>query len=966
MTRPVFTPPADGSEPDQNEAYVAELQRVIDALYDHTEDRVDTHNHQKAQVTGLEPALRRVAGSARIRPGHAPWAWTTVAAGAPDAVPALDQDSAISLQNVAGLGECAVVTNADRLIAPREAVAVHPGRVYVAFFAARRLQNSENISGAGMRFALERLGADYASQGSVVLEDRTLWVDDGVWRGAFTFAVGAPALGSVDAELASATVHVRPFVRCYGLDSVEAVAQVQVLDVTEAALIDGAMDARALEQALADAKAAVTTANDARDVALANATALDMTSAQIQTALTAAAAHLHLGDFGALGDGTTDDQPAIQAAIDTAHAMGGATILGAPGAEYAFTGRILVKQFVGIDLGDEPVGARMLALSDQGGVDLLAGSSFRGWLRASGANDEIGLLGVRGPVMPERPREGAVQIHYKAFLDRASGHSAGSIGLHIDCGDDALGQSINWTRGFVTVAGFDYGVKLQAKDARGWNSNVLGGDIRDFVYGLDIDVERDCALNRIELQFQTGGGNRARRAFNAPDRFSRNTIGLYVWDWNTQSIDPVDNAMVYFGPGSNGNVVYGFVGASPDESVEIVDASSPARPNRLQNIVASRTTGVSQPILPLHRQIAGQQNDHLAFAHRRYTVTSGGATPFLGGNINSLFTPGSIASVNDATEATVTIDMGSDASWSCLGVDFDSSAITVHRCRIEVSGDGSAWETVAQAGTNGAGVSRVVARTQTNTIASNGDRFVRFAFERDTPGDLRVRQIFGMSNNNDIVRGGGAFPFREEPDIIRHVNVIPRGTTIHENDGYLIGGVMAVNKDGLHVDGKRVVSERQPDIGAPSANVWALKDAVDQLRAVLETHGLTEAPMLGPNLVPGEAYAVGNGQASYDPATNVFDLTRGVGASNAGLARFPSEPGQTYRYDVEVLPDSPHPAECNVGSNGLNGALGAAIEPGTREMRIGVATSDFIYVAPRSNGHTAKVFVHSVRRVLEP
>lgn len=847
MTRPVFTPPTDGTEPD-DAAFVAELQRVIDALYDHTEDRVDAHTHAKAQIDGLKPALRRAAASAHTRPGVAPWAWTTEAAGAPDDVPGLDADDAISLQNVPGLGECAVVTNADRLVAPRDAVAVHPGRVYVAFFATRRLVNPVDIAGAGMRFALERLGADYAAQGSTVLEDRTLWVDDGIWRGAFTFSVGAPSLGNVDAQLASGTVHVRPFVRCYGLDSVEAVAQVQVLDVTEAALIDGAMDARALEQALADAKAAATKAQTAQDLSQANAAALDATAAQIQTALTAAAADFHLANFGALGDGVTDDRNAILAAIAAAHAAGGGRVRGTPGQEYAFTGRVQVQQFVHLDLGPEPYGARMLALSDQGGVDLLAGSQITGWLRAAAANDQIGLLGIRRETMVERPREGAVQLRYDVFLDRVSSSAAreDSIGLHIDNPDLAdvpgLGgwRGINWTRGHVTISGFDYAVKIYADGQAGWNSNTLKGDIRDFVYGFWFDSERSCALNRIELQFQTGGGNRAKRAFWARNNFSRNSIGLYIWDWNTQSIDPEDNAMVAFGESSNGNTVYGYAGDTPDASVEIVDASSNSRPNR-NSVFARRAAGYQPPILPLRNQIMGHQNDHLSYAHRRVGVSAGGATPFTGGDINGLFTPGRVGSVNNATEATITIDMGQDAEWIALGVDFASWASTVDRCRIEVSPDGAAWSTVAQAGHNGVGLPRVLARVEAQSFASAGDRYARFTFERDTPGTLRVNQIFGVSDNNDIMRDGGAFAFREEPEIIRHVDIVPRGSSLGANDGYMLGGEMALNRFGLHVDGKQVVSERQGAIASPTADVAALKTAVDALRAALAAHGLIES-----------------------------------------------------------------------------------------------------------------------------
>ena len=861
MTRPVFTPPTDGTEPD-DAAFVAELQRVVDALYDHTEDRVAAHDHAKAQIAGLKPALRRAAASARTRPGAAPWAWTTQAAGAPDDVPGLDEDGAIGLQNVPGLGDCAVVTNADRLIAPRDAVAVHPGRVYVAFFAARRLVDPVDISGAGMRFALERLGADYATQGSTVLEDRTLWAADGIWRGAFTFALGAPALGSVDAQLSTGTVHVRPFVRCYGLDSVEAVAQVQVLDVTEAALVDGAMDARALEQALADAKAAATKAAAAESLSQANAAALDATNAQIQTAIGAAIMDLNLDSFGAVGDGVTDDRGAILSAIAAAHAAGGGRVRATAGKEYAFTGRIAVPQFVHLDLGQEPQGARLLALSDQGGVDMLAGCQVTGWLRASGKNDEIGLLGLRRETMVERPREGEAQVRYDVFLDRAGAgsdrFSEGSIGLHWDNPDydqatrDSLGignwNGINWTRGKITIRYFDYAVKVFADGDSGFNSNTLTGDIRNFVHGVFWQTERVCALNRLDLQFQTGGGQRAKRAIWLKGGFTRTHIAADVWDWNETSVDPNDNAVIQLGPeGGVRQITWsGNVGDALNGETVFVDQGSSTRPGNTTQMTGTRVPPMQRPILPAQRQFIGDLDNHLASAHRSsrgFSVSQSGTDSFTGGSLGRIFSPGIAEGlIENGTQAIIEIDAGTDPQWSTLGVDFGRGNRDLDRAKIEISPNGTDWTVVASGGYGGnPGVPNILGYFDSQAFTTSGDRYARFTFERDTPGEIRVARIFGTAENGSVSGRGGYYARIEEADFIRSVNVLPRGNNLTDNDGYLLGGAMALNRQGLHVNGQQVVAERQGAIASPSADVAALKTAVDALRAALAAHGLIES-----------------------------------------------------------------------------------------------------------------------------
>jgi len=230
--------------------------------------------------TAVQPGGAGAASDGN-RPGRAMAAWVTATAGAPGALTGLDGDPAITSGSVAGLGECAIITAADRTISRREAFPVHPGRVYLAYFVARRVVNTADISGAGMRFGLARLGEDYSAIGNTVLSDRTPSVTTGIIRAAYTFSVGTPPLGNVDAMLAD-TVYVRQYVRSYGEDKSDAIAQMQILDVTEAASIEGALDAVALSQAVLYAEAAAQAALDAE--AGAAQAALDAEAAAAQVA----------------------------------------------------------------------------------------------------------------------------------------------------------------------------------------------------------------------------------------------------------------------------------------------------------------------------------------------------------------------------------------------------------------------------------------------------------------------------------------------------------------------------------------------------------------------------------------------------------------------------------------------------------------------------------------------------------
>jgi hypothetical protein len=84
---------------------------------------------------------------------------------------------------------------------------------------------------------------------------------------------------------------------------------------------------------------------------------------------------LNVRDFGAKGDGKTDDTDAIQKAIDAAHAMGG-NIVFLPRGDYLIAGNLEVREQVVLEgvfrsptAGSQGKGTTLLALAGKGQMD---------------------------------------------------------------------------------------------------------------------------------------------------------------------------------------------------------------------------------------------------------------------------------------------------------------------------------------------------------------------------------------------------------------------------------------------------------------------------------------------------------------------------------------------------------------------------------------------------------------------
>jgi lysophospholipase L1-like esterase len=244
-----------------------------------------------AEATARENAdevLRAAMGGSAIRAGEAPTSFVTIANGAPEGLPAITETAGITTSVVSGLGLAAILDGVAALVAPRAAWPVQVGRMYRAHAYVQRLTDAADPSGNTVRLALRRLDDSFAAVGISILQDRVLSVADSIWHFSATFALAPTAPFEVDVTLSETTVYVRPYVECFTDDHRTAVAQIEILDITEAAAIEGALDAVALASALetAAAEAAAAAASSVLTAGDRGQTAAD----RVQTGVDSAAA----------------------------------------------------------------------------------------------------------------------------------------------------------------------------------------------------------------------------------------------------------------------------------------------------------------------------------------------------------------------------------------------------------------------------------------------------------------------------------------------------------------------------------------------------------------------------------------------------------------------------------------------------------------------------------------------------
>jgi hypothetical protein len=468
-----------------------------------------------------------------------------------------------------------------------------------------------------------------------------------------------------------------------------------------------------------------------------------------------------LQQFGAVGDGETDDREAILRAIAFCLEKGGGVIGSTSGAKHAFSGRIRVPWGVVIDLGRSTIAAELHALSPYGGIELEAGggvfAEIRAWL--------AGFVGPLFEINDEKSTTffGRNERKTRFNVGLRGNRQPGSKGILIQSSN--LAKGVAWVEGEFEIGEMDYPIDLISDDRGYVNENWLWGKIYDGIENCRMLVNGtgEVSSNRLTLSFQTGAN--ARSGINLICDGRLNWIDVKCWDWTTARLNPAyDGTQILLTEKSGGNHVNGFAARGLTSSGFGKPAVIDLAPTIRRNFVEVDDLRIKDP---LERNIgpgstyaaqwmAGDQDDELAFAgNGRYGVTQSGNTLFA--SPEYMFQPNGYASrAANATNAVVTVDLGAASSdFFGAGIHFQTAATKPDRVKMEFSADGLAWATVLTAGYDGGPVPLRLHRFESNL---SNVRYLRLTCENDVARNIDVARVFLA--NGGITRKGGAFAQR--------------------------------------------------------------------------------------------------------------------------------------------------------------------------------------------------------------
>lgn len=244
-------------------------------------------------------------------------------------------------------------------------------------------------------------------------------------------------------------------------------------------------------------------------------------------------ANLDVTKFGAVGDGVTLDDGAINAALQTAKAAGSGNVR-APRGAYLTSATCYVFAQVALILDQ---GATLKPNGDFDVVRLHAKGHFKGKVDASGvAGFSSALLLLDGA--DEASAATAFRLHTKTTFDFEGVLSAvATVGIHVHLKATTANARIMGVQGRAKVYGGEYGIK----------ETITATDGSNFITSVDIAFEGSECRRVIDQNFGSGGmyhidfhrwwGSAQPRTgttvpmYNVGGQYS--TYCLVPWDWNT-------------------------------------------------------------------------------------------------------------------------------------------------------------------------------------------------------------------------------------------------------------------------------------------------------------------------------------------------------------------------------------------------------------------------------------------------
>lgn len=534
---------------------------------------------------------------------------------------------------------------------------------------------------------------------------------------------------------------------------------------------------------------------------------------------------LSLEDFGAVGDGATDDADAIGDAIDAANAlfnssidgMGGARIIGKLGKNYAFSGRIRVLPGAHLDFGRGGEScSKLILLSTTGGIELVGGTSLRGEVRGLVADFVGPAVELDGNKANEEGMLSFGRSERQCGIDVGirCNRQAGSTGLRL--AHNTGGQGVAWVQGRVDIGETDIGAVFESTGSGYVNENWLDLRIYDAVEAVKgiVNGAGEIAANRIRLTHQSGSNGRSGRVLTWDGR--ANYIEFESWDWTSARLDPsYDGTQILLTEKSGGNRIAGRAARGLSglgfAKPAVVDLAPQTRRNFVEVDDQRIVEPSSRPVLPPsfeNRVVAGDQDDELAFAaDGRLTVSVSGTTPISGGNEVYMFRPGGQATaVSSATEVVCTVDFGVEKTggdYCGIGLIFSSLAGRPDKAKVESSVNGSDWSTVLSAGYDGGEVP--IRLTRLDGGGFSNFRYLRLTAENDSAKTLGVARWFLAGNG---AGHAGAWLAKYRPEVL----------------------------DALYVNGTKVLGAQQSAITNASGGTEVT--TINAVLAAMRAHGL--------------------------------------------------------------------------------------------------------------------------------
>ncbi|EIZ87167.1 hypothetical protein WYO_0204 [Methylobacterium sp. GXF4] len=353
-----------------------------------------------------------------------------------------------------------------------------------------------------------------------------------------------------------------------------------------------------------------------------------------------------------------------------------------------------------------------------------------------------------------------LQITGSIRLANVSGQRTGD-GLRMSA-QTSFANRINYARiSLGEIKNFNTGARLSATGQAFVNSNyIYVGSIFDCVQGVVTEV--DAATAGVAFNFFEGSIQPEASATRALVLGGQgNQVNMMIWDWQTTSSP---GTAITFSSGSRNNRVRSPIGM---DLVEDRSGAFKIEANVVEDwSSASPSMRSTMPWSLRWQAFAGSQDDMLAFADKRYTVTQTAGSPPVDGALSSVFDldGSNNATWNASSTYPVSIEVNFNAAPPTyllgLGASFDFAGIPSN-VALETF-DGTTWTTRRSFANNG----RAQVSWQPTNFAVNVKK-VRLTFSGPpSAGSIYLSRFFGFGTVKD---GGGAYRpvFSDAPLIFR-------------------------------------------------------------------------------------------------------------------------------------------------------------------------------------------------------